>query len=525
MRKSVKETTAHRTMSKSGRRPVEYLRTRKVSPRLNRVRLSFSVMVLVCVAIFAAAAPRPLRAQTPSTDWSTPINLSSKGESVGARVKAATDVVGNVHVVWGDWVGNGAQKDQSNTLFYSWWNGVSWSRPIDILTSLDPAQMALVSSLTTTQDGRIVVTWSSDRGLCVSQAEIGKATNARNWTTIQVSPNRAGSARLQIDPTRKRWHLAYTQQFRSVLLVSSDESGGRWGPAREIWAASDTNSATALVDMAIAEDGSANIVWSENTAEHSWMGGAIWRARIAPDQNVAPVVQQVTRSDARGPTMDWPVIVADAKRLALFWNNGVGSKTGRFFQWSQDNGKTWSAIQPVFPNDLSGQTSEAGLTFDGNGVLHLVTAALGNDGKDGVLRYANWTNGIWSNYTNVWPDYFGERITLLVTGGNRLHLVWLDRAHKTVAYSSRLIDAPATPKQSFVARQAPTAAPPTQSSAPKTLPASVPTAMTTVPSFADTQGSATATSPVEALLPGVLPVFALCLVVILNRLRSARPRS
>jgi len=157
-------------------------------------------------------------------------------------------------------------------------------------------------------------------------------------------------------------------------------------------------------------------------------------------------VRQVARSSAPGdPTLDGSMMCGgQSGMLHLFWNNGVGSATGRFHQWSADNGVTWSKTEAIFPG-LSGQTERAGCVTDSAGNLHYITAADGFGFSHAIIRHAVWRDGRWSDFENLWSfDYRAETPNLAISAGNTLHLLMTHYGEQAaqVAYTSRVVDAP-----------------------------------------------------------------------------------
>lgn len=395
------------------------------------------MLLSICIVVVFGILPTDSLGQSAEDRWQEPVDFTANTDRVAWNPQIAADSMGNLHLIWRGWTGPDIQSvEATNTLFYAWWNGVEWSKPVDVITTLELDRTIINGNLSSTADGRIVVTWwpEGTNQIYVSQAVIGEATNAQAWSSQKV--DQGTNAKLAVDSDTNRWHLTYTRENRDVVYTYSDDGGTTWATEEILWSSPNDSSAPRTYGINIADDKSVHVTWSEYVEERNWSSEAIWHARLPSSAQADFEVREVARStNPAAPTLDSPVMAAGpGGALHLFWNNGIGSTTGRFHQWSLDNGLTWSEVQPVFPG-LSGQTGQAGLAFDSAGVLHLVTAANG-DGYLEPLRHATWQNGAWSSYETLWPDlYEGEFPSLAVTDGNRLHLVWQFQHSKLVPES------------------------------------------------------------------------------------------
>lgn len=414
-------------------------------------------LAISCLISFAQTG----LAQSGVTEWREPIQLNqtlSEGADGASFPKITADVTGNLHVIWSGWTGADYPGGwANNTIFYTWWDGTKWSDPIDILVSKNIGGTVGTRSITTTRDGYVVVAWSSPSGVAVSKALIGDATNARAWHTIRF--DQGNFPQLAVDSVKEKWYLTYDQDRSRILFTYSEDNGNTWAPTRVVWASITDSSALRNWGTYVSSDGGVHVVWSELTEQRGWQGEAIWHARLLSLEQGAFDVREVARSTSPDdPTLDAPIMaVGMTGTLHLFWNNGVGSATGRFHQWSEDDGITWSDVSPVFPG-LSGQTEQAGVVVDSNNVLHWITSANGSGYNYGVIRYASWESGRWSSYNTLWPEtHRGEFPALAITGGNQLHLVWSQftgpppgALSRNVVYSTRLVDAPSIPSTDFI---------------------------------------------------------------------------
>lgn len=491
------------------------------------------LLCLLAVALVLLGSHVTLsHSQEPNPGWSSPIQLdASLQDSRGGYPRMAVDAEGNLHLIWTSWYGENKPSTWSgNTIYYSFWNGTKWSTPVDIVAASQP----LGATIAVTKDGFVIVLYEVGGRLYVDQAKIGKTENAQNWDTWSVGDGQSG--RLAIDDATGTWYLSFVTTDRSIALSTSTDRGLNWTDPLFVWSPPNDKSAPVNGGVYVASDSSVQLVWSEHVERRQWGGEAIWHARLTDSNEAEPHVREVARSTGLDqPTLDNPVMaVSPSGTVHLFWNNGVGSTTGRFHQWSPDNGETWSETVGVFPG-LSGQTSDAGLAFDSNDVLHLVTAANGDGYSYGVLRYASWQDGIWSPYVTLWADsYPGEHPSLALSEGNHLHLVWdyfgpgPDSIQAGgIMYSDALTGAQAQAPSGFSvfldtegSSSASTSGDTqeVQSYPTKTMDSSVAeTPLTTYEQVFDTEPPVQNFSTYKSLLYGVLPaIFIVCGVLILK---------
>ncbi len=186
-------------------------------------------------------------------------------------------------------------------------------------------------------------------------------------------------------------------------------------------------------------------MWYKTEEASSWVGTSIWYARVAAE-NTQPEVREMDNiasiENEDKMSFESPILHCfQDGRILIFWNNAVGSRTGRFFQISPDNGITWQPVKNAFADQLSGQTGPAKMIEDGNGNIHLVTSAYGPD-QITAIRYAI-TDSLFnlSNYQTLWPEDQGQFPDLALAQGNQLLLVWSNN-DGLVLFTTTKIDAP-----------------------------------------------------------------------------------
>jgi len=394
--------------------------------------------------------------QTGPANWSVPFNLAGDVDFETWQPKIVADNEENLHMVWLAWTG----LDQpgrliANTVFYSYWDGSDWSRPVDIIATVGTTSLGSLDFVST-PDGRLLLAWESQGNAFLGQSSAWTAGDAKNWTTIPLG--QGSNPRIAYDATTDNLYLTMSDTSRRKLeLLRSSDLGQSWQSPTLLWSTEDINRAISNEQVQVDSNGNIHAVWAENTEEKSWLGEAIWRAVVSAETMEVSVQEVMRSSQAGDPTLGSPTMIFGSDGDAyLFWNNGVGSLTGRFYAFSQDNGTTWTEPTPLFPG-LSGQTGPAGLAIDSAGVLHLATAADGDGYGYGVVRYATMRDGAWSPYyTLPAAQFVGEHPSLAVTNGNQLHLVWTqfqktaDSSFGRVSHSLLKLDTPFVAPAGFV---------------------------------------------------------------------------
>ncbi len=399
---------------------------------------------LTIIGIFLTWSPRDSASGSDISSWSVPIDLADE-ISTGWQPRAAADQAGNVHVVWSAWTGQVPPdwRDQTDAIFYSWWNGKHWSTPVDILISPDDESM-YAWNLQVASDGSIILVWKTATATGyvqnISVSKVGQAENAQNWKTILSIPY-ADMGTVAIDSLSGDWYYVYIRESTDLLIQTSKDQGLSWSNPFTIWNSLD-QAGSVLGETRVVADrqGQIHVVWQENNAEYDWNPTAVWYARGVniggmPSFQIREVARRKNQNDS---TKGWiSICLGNDKQIHLVWSGGTGSREGRFHQWSPDGGITWSEAEPILLG-LSGMTQWHGLAVDSSGTLHLLTTAFGLSDGLTTARYAFWKNGQWSAFQTFMP--IGEVANLVVTEGNHLHGVW--GANGQIAYISAQTDAP-----------------------------------------------------------------------------------
>lgn len=369
--------------------------------------------VVLLLLVAAHSAPNVARAQQPDQQWSLPQRLSDDAVPYGNSL-VTSDPLGCVHVTW---TGNSLpdEKVTHDALYYSSWCDATWSEPVDILAV--PFESRLDSwGLAADSFGAVVVLWSQDGALKLSEAPADKALSPHAWRTTDLAPGyRVTSAALFLDSQNVTHVLVVTEnRLLLYLQVHPDENTG---PVQMVAEAPDLD--TAFVSPALAvKDGVVVALWNVYEEWNNWSPTALWYARSL-DGGVTWESHQTLASGAgHGPGS---IVFDHQGRLHVLWV-GTLQLGGRYHRWSTDGGAHWSDTE-VVALDLAGNTGGGSPLVDSSGVLHWVFGGLGADGEG--VRHARWLDAAWSVHVLVSHDLpRSDSGVAALSQGHVIHAVW-----------------------------------------------------------------------------------------------------
>ena len=190
---------------------------------------------------------------------------------------------------WSEEVGGSSILDKpkalihtGNTIFYTRWDGVSWTEPIDILF-LPGDTVADYIAVTVDRDNRLHAVWTGDSNFYYSTALPWEAHSAQAWSKPSVVAS--GSARTEwesdiVTDAQGGVHIAYAVggEEPGVYHVSSSDDGATWSsPARLSLPLDDLEVAISNVRMIADGAGNLHVVWQTN--EEEGFGQSIYYTR------------------------------------------------------------------------------------------------------------------------------------------------------------------------------------------------------------------------------------------------------
>ncbi len=475
-------------------------------------------VLLVCAALLMWQAARA-QAQGSVSDWSPAFKVSTVNGSVG--VAAITgDAKGNIYVLWAGNSGGLISKRETfqapDTIYLRAYDGSKWSDAIEVLAFPLTESLFGLDTFTLDAYGRLLLLWHRGDEVYTSTALPAQALRASNWRTVQVSKGaKVFGADLKIgrDGTL---YIMLAGAGQNIYLSSSRNAGDSWQEASRISTGNDPNIQAGESRIVVGADGVLHVTWTEHAKEFNWTGAAIQYARST---DAGATWSNSTRLvNANGNA--WSNLTTDDKgNLWLFWDRSVGSKDGRYYARSKDNGATWT--RPILSYDsinISGMSGFAEMWWDSAGQLHLFNGGYGP--KSSEIWESRWQGERWAEPTPVSTAgrlTGSEVFSAALVGGNRLLLAWVDFDTKDVWFTSKSYRAPAT-TDAFLDQPtpAPTAARTPTPSMALARPTRSASGVETTTDSVDLNQS----SPLSPLVAGVLPIVGLLIVVILARLRG-----
>jgi hypothetical protein len=437
---------------------------------LNKIRRLSTIGVLL-VLMIALSAPfaTVTRAQTGEIIWSEPINISNSAELTSTDPFLLADPAGGAHLFWAERAGTGVAQNP-DTIMYSYWDGETWSRPLDIFFSHESDGNPLFSYPHAVMDdnGRIHLFWLSEPNypnyaLNYSSVEAGQARFVSAWEPKVVLAEDLMGTKYSIHiayQSPSTLHLVYSsgtqgdrpKDERSVHYMRSTDLGKTWSEPADLfispvvtWGTSDTRI----------------IFTPPNKLYASW---TLW------DDDGNGYQIYVTRSEDGGDTWQTPVVIAqnvddeyerDWNNLAQLSDNQLmamwegGWRAYRQAQYSYDGGVTWSEPVDSFPK-LIGDNGFVEFAQDSRGTWHAFVANRIREGTDVFvagdddvsLWHSTWLGGEgWSDPTPAITGVSAKNMTnpkVAIVNGNRIVAAWYGSQIYEIYVATGVIqDAPA----------------------------------------------------------------------------------
>jgi hypothetical protein len=305
----------------------------------------YAIPVLLLLAWLISLTVMPVStslAQTDSSTWSPPVNLSQSGGTMNST--SVQDSTGRIHVVW---------NDAASTVYYTRTNDNSedWISPV--ITNFPFSTNR--PNFFATEDGFIHAFWLGERGqLFHSRTPADAFGLAYNWESSQALAEAALSISVDADENGNLF-LAYvrpldTQEAPAGIYIRRLPAGSSsWSSSTNLYASRylrNISSAQANVDV-LAKGGSVLVSWDVQPRKQilsviSLDNGVSWSE---PNLVVGP--------DPISP-FNLPFNVMQTQlsgQMFRIWEFGQpGITCERFFQVSLDHGANWSDPLPFLPD-------------------------------------------------------------------------------------------------------------------------------------------------------------------------------
>jgi hypothetical protein len=378
-----------------------------------------------------------VRAQSPVARWGEPGVLFDAGSS--ARVFnpfVVVDPYGEIRVLWEVTTEGGTGDSQyANGIYCIEGDGVTWSEPVDVIVSPGGARTYWPQSATS-NTGRLYLVWvGANAHLNFGVTDATDACRARSWQTGVVSAGgQILNAAIAAD-AQGTVHVAYAARGEAVYYIRSADEGLTWSAPVAV-SAGRAGVASAMPEIAVDAEGRVHVVWEEDQLPQGVPGLGVYYARSLDGGATFEPAHMLADGKHTQPN----VAALGDGTLHLFWNGRAGTQ-GRYHQWSQDGGASWSPVLTILaPGTGGGQTGTPRWAVDSSGVLHLVT---GTDNTD----YVSWTGSAWGTSEDITAyETFGnmEHQNIGVSRGRELHIV-ANANNERIIYVRGVTDAPELP--------------------------------------------------------------------------------
>lgn len=386
-------------------------------------------------------------AQTDTHDWSDTVIVAT---NASAPVIAA-DTKGGMHLFYVEGTYDLGLESSEQAIMYMSGVGTEWSRPIDVLVS--PNRSAInVDAVEIDADGYLHLLWNDSQSLYHSVVHLEQANSPLAWRTDHILDGQipVGDMALDEDGTI---HAVVRDTFFTVGYLRSQDGGFTWLDFTQIQAVDDRERyAIDGIKLALSDDGMLYTTWFYTAAEVRWNLWSVWFGRSTDNGQ-----SWNEPSEMATPRFGDSDIAIDGQgNLHLVYGRNIGSPDGRWHQWSQDGGETWSLPESLYPQFeyASGLTGGFGFATDSAGVLHLVNS-FGNTVGDASAYHMFWQGDRWSS-----PQMLLDTSThahhprLTITLGNQLQFfAFSDNvAENGILYRTGLADAPSIEPQAIPAQ-------------------------------------------------------------------------
>ncbi|MGB8644437.1 MAG: sialidase family protein [Anaerolineae bacterium] len=501
-----------------------------------RLYIGAGIVLASVAAILLIGLAAPLYAQGETIQWSRPVNLSATiGGSISSNLVA--DKYGRLHVFWsgGNFAGGlpGQSDGQTttnippgNTLYYRYWNGQAWSKPVDLFFTNGPYYNLPVAATDNTDTIHLV--WVAYEGIHYSSASLLSSLDARAWRRDTLIANGAGDRPSLVADKNGTLHLVYAAWTDAshapdgnVYYMTSTDHGNNWSTPLQVSQIGKGEQTFGYYDrLVIDSNGILHLVWSEAQGP-SYVGRTMMYARSTDHGKSWSAPLRLAWGPTDKSRNDAPEMVSPGPNEVMI-TYVCGEGAGRCFLYSKDAGRSWSPSQHVF-GDLLALSAWDGMTVDSQGKIYWIMQLR----NPPAMYYSIWDGNQWQSppvpFLTQPPLDVANGPVPVISEGNKLNLVVYSGVTGEVWYTRGIIQAPFESPPVI-----PTATPvPTATATPTLTPS--PTPRIVIPTVAPTVVAETAPGTdaggSSALLLGVIPVILLVLVLVaIGLLRRAMGR-
>ncbi len=415
-----------------------------------------------------------------------------------------------------------------DTIYYTRWDGTSWTPPVDILYVPDDP-IADQMSVAIDKQGFIHIVWTGLTDIYYSKARAIEAGSAQAWQEPLVISTNSARSSLESSVTvdnNDTVHILYATRGDDPGIYHVESSDGEtWSEPQKLSEPFDPLE-TSFSRVKIIADGAGRLhsVWQ--TGDANGYGQAVYYSRSLDGGKTWTSPRQMSYRQPGDFDVSWPYIMAvGASDLHLIYTGGsdVGA-LGRYEQVSSDGGETWSAPQHII-TEMIGINGYVIPVVDGAGQLHLIINMRPLASQVVGIYYSSWLGDRWSPVVPIVNDIpaaeSAHYTAVAVARGNEIHIVWNQIRGGEIWHVRGLIQNVAPSKLEAV----PTAVPSPTPVATEAVISTFITQSVSVnvnPKLATAAINSASSSP---LIPGVIASVVLLVVIIVWRQYIGRRRT
>jgi hypothetical protein len=407
----------------------------------NRIFHLALLSLIFGIGLLPSLAGSDANAQTGGIQWSPPINLSNSFSS-STYPFPVSDPYGNVHVFWAEDLGgeavNPAQPfEKSNSIFYSQWNGTTWSEPIDLFFTIDGGGYNYPSA-TLDPSGRLHLAWQGYAGIFYSSVPLQEVGSVKAWAPVQSIAFFRGDGPHLFAGSNGVLHIVYAawQNANSnlrdgnIYYQSSSDGGKSWSlPYRISEILPNVEKQASYPSILVDQDQTIHIVWYQ-AEPPGWNGSSIHYARSEDGGESWKIPVEMSRRSGNDTWTSKPELAMTANgEMHLTWV--CGEYAFRCHRWSIDGGETWFPTRRQFGNMLALAGNDT-LVQDNRGTLYWILQLR----YPSALYYSTWTGTSWSGLQTVNDGYLndGHHVRAVSSLGNQIYLIIVDQTMKEIWY-------------------------------------------------------------------------------------------
>ncbi len=395
------------------------------------------IILVLCLSVFQV-----VWARTVEVKWQTPYNLSHS-PTASIYPSIVTDRYGYVHVFWAeDFEGKSVDPEnpleKSNSIMYSFWDGSTWSEPINLFYYVSGEAYNFPYATIDDYD-RLYLAWHGFNGIYYSSVNLRDARWVKAWRSpMLIARSRGDGPRIFVDSqgwihvVYSAWESATTGlSDGNVYYVNSTDGGNTWSDPWQLSRIPNTVSVNSSHSTIIMDkQGVLHVVWYE-AEPPTWTGSYVYYVRSEDGGVSWSEPFEIWRRAKNDNWASMPDIVSlGTNELHVVWV--CGEQAYRCHRWSKDGGKTWSAVKNKVFGEMLSLAGWDTLAVDGDGQLYWILQLR----LPVAIYYSYWTGDEWSDLQIVNDDILrgGHYLRAASHDGNRLDLVVVDQGAKEIWY-------------------------------------------------------------------------------------------